>query len=148
MNFIKYRQPDYAAWSPLSNLRDQFTQFFDLAYPGEKQAFDWSPALDVSEDKEKYLVAVELPGLKKEDLQVVVHDGVLTVSGERKSEKEVQDGTVHRSERSYGKFSRSITLPSAVSADRVGASFKDGVLSIEIPKVEEAKPKNIEVKVS
>ena len=148
MNIIKYRQPDYASWSPLSNLRDQFSRFFDLAYPGEGSAFDWSPALDVSEDKEKYLVSIELPGLKKEDLQVIVHDGVLTVSGERKSEKETKDGTVHRSERSYGKFSRSISLPSAVTADKVGASFKDGVLSVEIPKAEEAKPKNIEVKVS
>lgn len=148
MNIIKYRQPDYGLWSPLSNLRDQFSRFFDLAYPGETSALDWVPALDVSEDKEKYLVSIELPGLKKEDLNVVVHDGVLTVSGERKSEKEVKDGTVHRSERSYGKFSRSISLPSAVAPDRVGAAFKDGVLSIEIPKAEEAKPKTIEVKVS
>lgn len=150
MSLIKYTNPETNAWSPLSSVRDHINRLFDLAYNGRSvEGFgDWSPALDASEDKDKYTVAVELPGLKKEDINVTVHDGVLTVSGERKSERDVKEGTVHRTERYYGKFSRSVSLPTAVRADKVGATYKDGVLTVEIPKAEEAKPKNIEVKVS
>ena len=93
-------------------------------------------------------MTVEVPGLKKEDIHVTVHDGVLTIAGERKSEKDVKEGTVHRTERVYGKFSRSISLPSAVKSDKVLASYKDGILSVEVPKADEAKPRNIEVKIS
>jgi len=150
MSLIKYFNPENSSWSPLSNLRDQFSRLFDAAYGGRQpESFgDWSPSLDAFEDKDKYVVSVEVPGLKKEDINVVVHEGVLTVSGERKSEKDVKAGTVHRTERYYGKFSRSVTLPSAVKADQVAASYKDGVLTVEVPKAEEAKPKSIEVKVS
>ena len=148
MSLIKYYNPDLTTWSPFSNLRDHFNRLFDLGAQPADSFGNWSPVLDASEDKEKYTVAVELPGLKKEDLNVVVHDGVLTISGERKSEKETKEGTVHRSERFYGKFSRSVSLPQAVKADQVKASYKDGVLTVEVPKAEEAKPKSIEVTVS
>lgn len=150
MSLIKHRNPELDSWSPLSNLRDQFSRLFDVAFSGRQpESFgDWSPALDAFEDKDKYVVSVEVPGLNKQDLNVVVHDGVLTISGERKAEKESKEGTVHRTERYFGKFSRSVSLPSAVKADQVTAAYKDGVLTVEVPKADEAKPKSIEVKVA
>jgi HSP20 family protein len=88
---------------------------------------------------------VELPGLKREDIAVSLDDGVLVVSGERKTET-VDEGTeIHRQERYYGKFSRALTLPSAVAADKVKAAYKDGILTVTLPKAEEAKPKQIAV---
>lgn len=150
MSLIKYTNPELNTWSPFSTLRDQFNRLFELGLPGRSaESFgNWSPALDATEDKDQYTVTLEVPGLKKEDISVVVQDGVLTVSGERKSEKEVKEGTVHRSERYYGKFSRSVSLPTAVSADKVTAGYKDGVLTVNVPKAEEAKPKSIEVTVA
>ena len=151
MNLSKYyRNPDLNTWPQLTTLRDQLSRMFDLPFTGQAtEAFgDWSPALDAFEDKDKYVVTVEVPGLKKEDIHVTVHDGVLTISGERKSEKDVKEGIVHRTERFYGKFSRSITLPSAVKSDKVFAAYKDGILNVEVPKADEAKPRNIEVKIS
>jgi HSP20 family protein len=146
MNLTKYA-PE---WSPLTQLRDHMNRLFELGLPSRStEAFgNWSPALDAYEDKDKYTVCVELPGLKKEDISVTVDNGVLTIAGERKSEKEVDEGTLHRSERFYGRFSRSVSLPTAVKSAGVSATYRDGILKVEIPKAEEAKPKNIEVKVS
>lgn len=147
MSLIRYINPEL---HPIGNLRDHFGRLFDIAFPtrSAESLSDWTPSLDAHEDKDKYVVAVEIPGLKKEDISVSVHDGVLTVSGERKSEKNVTEGTVHRRERICGKFSRSVSLPAAVRADKVGAVYKDGVLTVEIPKAEEAKPKAVEVRVA
>jgi HSP20 family protein len=149
MNLNKYLNSELGV--PLSSLRDHFNRIFDQSFPNRTSAEsfgDWAPALDASEDKDKYVVSLELPGMKKEDINVTVHDGVLTVSGERKSNKDLTEGAVHRSERYYGKFSRSVSLPAAVSADKVGASYRDGILTVEIPKAEEAKPRQIDVKIS
>lgn len=150
MNLTKYLNSELSNWTPVTNLRDHLNRLFDENVTNRPvESFgDWAPALDAFEDKDKYVVSVELPGIKKEDIHVTVHDGVLTISGERKSEKDVKEGTVHRTERYYGKFSRSVSLPSVVQADKVAAAYKDGVLSVEIPKAEEAKPKQIEVKIS
>jgi HSP20 family protein len=93
-------------------------------------------------------VKVELPGMKKDEIEISLHDGVLTVSGERKTENEVKEGQTFRSERYFGKFQRSVTLPTAVDAGKVKAAYKDGVLTIDLAKAEEAKPKQIEVSVS
>ena len=146
MNLIRYNNPELG--SPLGTFTDQINRLFGLTTRPAESFGDWSPALDAFEDKDKYTVCIEVPGLKKDDLNVTVHDGVLTISGERKTEKDVKEGTVHRTERYYGKFSRSVSLPSAVRADKVSAAYKDGVLTVEVPKAEEAKPKTIEVKVS
>lgn len=150
MSLIRYIHPPLNSLSSFGNLRDQFGRLFDIAFPTRtaESLSDWTPALDAHEDKDKYTVSLEVPGLRKEDITVSVHDGVLTVSGERKSEKDVKEGTVHRTERFYGKFSRSVSLPTAVRSDKVGAVYKDGILTVEIPKAEEAKPKTVEVKVS
>ncbi len=146
MNLIRYNNPELG--SPLGTFTDQINRLFGLTNRPAESFGDWSPALDAFEDKDKYTVSIEVPGLKKDDLNVTVHDGVLTISGERKTEKDVKEGTVHRTERYYGKFSRSVSLPAAVRADKVSAAYKDGVLTVEVPKAEEAKPKTIEVKVS
>lgn len=105
----------------------------------------WSPAVDVAESDNEYLVKVELPGINKEDVKVTVQDSVLTILGEKKQETEPKN--YHRVERSYGSFQRSFTLPTTVKADKVDATFKDGVLTIALPKAEEARPKEIDVKV-
>ena len=132
-----------------SHLRDQLNRLFEGSASRAPESFgDWSPALDAFEDKDKYIVSLELPGLKREDIAVTVHDGVLTITGERKSDAEAKTGTVHRSERAYGRFTRSVSLPPTAKADQVAASYKDGLLQIELPKAEEAKPKTIEVKIS
>lgn len=149
MNLLNTIIPELNQRSPFYHLRDQLNRLFDASASRAPESFgDWSPALDAFEDKDKYVVSLELPGLKKEDISVTVQDGVLTVSGERKREQETTSGNVHRTERYYGKFTRSVSLPPTAKADQVAASYKDGVLHVELPKAEEAKPKSIEVKVS
>lgn len=109
---------------------------------------DWVPTVDIEEGEQDYHITAELPGLKKEDVKITVQEGVLTLQGERKQEKEEQGKRFHRVERSYGAFVRSFALPDAVDEAKVSAEFKDGVLHIRLPKSERAKPKAIEVKVA
>jgi HSP20 family protein len=106
----------------------------------------WAPALDIAERKDAYLVSVELPGVKLDDLKITLDDGLLTIQGERSFADDTSEQQYHRVERSYGAFRRSITLPAHVMADAVEASIEDGVLQILVPKAEEAKPKRIEVR--
>jgi HSP20 family protein len=123
----------------LTNLQDELEKLFGSA----EQV--WTPALDVHEDKENYTVRVEVPGVKIEDIQVSLQDDALVISGERKAET-INEGTeVHRQERFYGKFSRALTFPSNVAGDKVKAAYKGGILTVTVPKVEEAKPKQITV---
>jgi len=105
----------------------------------------WAPALDIAEGKDAYLVTVELPGVKLDDLEITLEDGLLTIQGERHFTTDAADENFHRVERSSGAFRRSITLPAQVEADEVNASMEDGVLRILVPKAEEAKPKRIQV---
>jgi HSP20 family protein len=106
----------------------------------------WAPALDISERKDAYLVTVELPGVKLDDLTITLEDGMLTIQGERRFAEDSSEQQFHRVERRYGAFRRSITLPAHVMADAVEASVEDGVLQIIVPKAEEAKPKRIQVR--
>ena len=106
----------------------------------------WSPAVDVKESDEEIEVSAELPGLDKENIDVSATDGVLTLKGEKKYEKESEDEDVHRTERAYGSFSRAFTLPAEVKADEISAEYKDGVLTVKLPKAEAAKARRIEVK--
>jgi HSP20 family protein len=108
----------------------------------------WSPAVDIREDKDAYLVEVELPGLTKDDVKITMENNILTIQGEKENEKEEKRGDYHRSERVYGSFQRSFTLPSSVKNDKIEAQYTNGILTVTLPKVEEAKPKAIEVKVS
>jgi HSP20 family protein len=109
---------------------------------------EWAPSVDISEDDKEWLVKADLPEVKKEDVKVTVENGVLTITGERKFEKEEKDKKYHRIERSYGNFLRSFALPDAADGSKVNAEFKDGVLKVHLPKSEKAKPKAVEVKVS
>ena len=153
MNLIRYQFPELTQWSPMDRLasfRDEINRLFDGGTPARDSGLfsGWTPALDVYDEKDRFLVSIELPGLKKEEISLSFHDGVLTVSGERKHEREGKEGETFRSERYFGKFQRSVSVPAAVDAGKVTASYKDGVLLIDLPKAEEAKPKQIQVNVS
>src|SRR3989449_9103056 len=109
---------------------------------------DWSPLADITEDEREYVIKAELPELRKEDVKVTVENGVLTISGERKFEKEEKKKKYHRVERGYGSFVRTFALPEDADANKVKAQFKQGMLEVHLPKNEKAKPKQIEVSVA
>jgi HSP20 family protein len=156
MSLTRYQSPELSTWSPfdrLSTLRDEMNRLFDISLPGFGGREDrllgvWNPPMDVFQDKDSVFVKCELPGMKKEDIHLSLHDGTLTITGERKQEREVKEGEGYRSERFFGRFHRSVALPVAVQWDKVKAQYKDGILAITLPKAEEAKPKQIEVQVS
>jgi HSP20 family protein len=135
----------------LADLRDEIDRLFDLPLAGMTSTSPWmsgwTPALDVYEDKDQFVVKAEVPGMKKDDIEVSLHDGSLTISGERKSERESTEAGVYRSERAFGRFQRTIDLPTSVDVSKVKADYRDGILSITLPKMEEAKPKKISVNV-
>lgn len=144
-------------WNPfreMEELQNRLLSAFNLApvRRGEGQesitVAEWAPLVDIIEDDKEYLIKAELPEMRKEDVKVTVENGVLTISGERKLEKEEKGKKYHRIERSYGSFVRSFSLPDDADADKVGAEFKEGVLKVHVAKSESAKPKQIEVKVS
>lgn len=146
---------ELSSWSPfrdLVNMQREIGRVFDGLFPeydAENAVIaQWAPRVDVSESKDAYLIKAELPGVSRNDVKITLHDNVLTIKGEKKEEKEEKDVNVHRVERSYGVFERAFSLPLTVKSEKIDASFKDGVLSIILPKAEEAKPKEIEVKVS
>jgi HSP20 family protein len=109
---------------------------------------DWAPLVDISEDEKEFLVKAELPGLKKEEVKVTIDNGVLTISGERKTEKEEKTKRLHRVERAYGKFERSFTLPDTADPGKVKADFEDGVLQVHLAKSEKAKATAREVQIT
>jgi HSP20 family protein len=107
----------------------------------------WSPLVDITEDEKEYLIKAELPDMKKEDVRLTVENEVLAITGERKFEKEEQGKKYHRTERVYGSFVRSFSLPEDADGSKVSADFKDGMLHVHLPKSQKAKPKAIEIKV-
>src|SRR5207249_5061779 len=145
-------------WNPLREMdeaQNRFNRFFLGGFPnrmgsGEIHSLavaDWSPEIDISQDDHGYLLKADLPEMKKEDVRVTVEDGILRVSGERKTEKEDQKRKFHRMERSFGNFRRSFTLPDDANGSKVTADFRDGVLKVHLPTTPIAKSKAIEVKV-
>src|SRR5437867_4723086 len=145
-------------WNPLREMdeaQNRFNRFFLGGFPnrmgsGEIHSLavaDWSPEVDISEDDHGYLLKADLPEMKKEDVKVTVEDGILCVSGERKSEKEDQKRKFHHIERSYGNFRRSFTLPEDTDSKKVTAEFRDGVLKVHLPTTTIAKTKAVQVKV-
>lgn len=109
---------------------------------------DWAPAVDIKESPEEYVIKAELPEVQKDDVKVIVKDGVLTLSGERKIEKEEKGKKYHRIERAYGTFMRSFSVPDDVDEAKVSASFKDGLLNVHLPKSATAKSRTVDVKIS
>lgn len=151
MNIVK--------WSPFRELEDiqtRLNRFFNETpvrrvegNAGDGFFFaDWVPPVDVQETEKEYLLKVELPEIKKEDVKVEVLDGVLTIEGERRQEKEEKDKRFHKVERSYGKFVRQFALPTEVEAEKVQAEFRDGMLNVHLPKTAVAKPTAVAVKVA
>lgn len=108
----------------------------------------WLPPVDILESKDAYLIRAELPGMKKEDFNLEVNDGTLTLSGERKAESLTEGIEYHRNERVHGRFSRSFYLPQTVKQDGIKATYRDGILEIHVPKAEEAKPRQISINVT
>ena len=144
-------------WDPFRELEDMserlnrvFTRPALHTMGGKEQltVADWIPTVDISESDGEYLIKAELPEVKKEDVKVTVEDGVLTLQGERRQEKEEKGKRFHRVERSYGSFVRSFTLPESVDEGSVRAEYKDGMLNLHLPKTEKVKPKAIDVKVA
>jgi HSP20 family protein len=145
-------------WNPMRELEAMQHRFenllghapLQLRENGEESltASEWSPPVDIAEDDKEYVIKAELPDIHREDVKVTVENGLLSISGERKFEKEEKNKKYHRVERAYGYFARSFSLPDAVDADQVKADFKDGMLTIHVPKSDRARPKQIEVKVS
>ena len=139
----------FARWSPFRELgrHGRLSRLMEEMFGGRSVARgDLAPALDIHESDTEYVVTVELPGVRKEDVSVEVTEGVLSVRGEKTSGKEEKKERSRWVERVYGSFHRSFTLPANASSDRIDASFKDGVLTVRIPKVEQTKPKTIAVK--
>ena len=155
MSIIRYQPPQTLAFSGfdrLSNLRDELDTLFEMPFWSnfgrQSQLFSgWSPALDLYQNNENVIARVELPGMRKEDIEISLQDGMLTINGERKSETAEGD-KAERTERYVGKFRRSISLPTQVDANKVTANYRDGILTVTLPKAEEAKPKQIKVDVA
>ncbi len=147
-------------WNPereLLNIEREFNKLFSsfgshfgLSSNNEESGYEnavWTPLTDIAEDKDTYIIKLDLPGISKSDVKISFIDGQLNISGERKQEKESKDSKYHRVERSFGKYYRSFALPQQIKEDQIDAEFKDGQLTIVVPKAEEVKPKEIEIKI-
>jgi len=142
---------DLMRWDPfkeISTLREEIDRLFDSFFGRQTSMATegfWVPAIDVEETDSDYIVKAELPGLKKDDIKIAVTEDTLTISGERKMEKEEKGKTYHRIEMNYGKFERTIRFPSEVNPEKAKASYKDGILTVTIPKSEKTKAKELEI---
>jgi HSP20 family protein len=157
MSALTRWEPFKTRWDPFKEIEEMEKRLSTwLSHPAirrdsEKEALtvaEWSPLVDITEDEKEYVIKAEIPEMKKDDIKISVQDDVLSISGERKYEKEEKGKKYHRVERAYGSFMRSFTLPEDADGSKVNAEYKDGVLKIHLPKSEKAKPKAIEVKVA
>lgn len=146
MNIVSYNP-----WRQVPLFRNRFNNLFsDFFLPESNGSNDpvltaWNPAVDILDQEDKIVIKAELPGVDKKDIEVDLKDGVLTLKGERSVENEVKEDNYFRRERSYGKFQRAFSLPLDIDPDSIQADYKDGVLTVEFPKPEKAKPKQITV---
>ena len=137
-------------WREIADKFDRYTRTVGQPQAGSQEVIatgDWAPRVDIAETDEAFVIKAEIPEVNKEDVKVTVDNGVLTIRGERKQEKEEKGKRFHRVERYYGSFARSFTLPDNVDETKIMATFKDGMLNLQIQKTEKVKPKVIEVKV-
>ncbi len=138
-------------WDPfaqLENMQRELATWVDVRAARPNAVAEWAPVVDILEEEKAYVIKAELPEMKKDDIHVQLEGGVLTITGERKVEREEKTRKYHRVERSYGAFARSFELPENIDANRIDASYKDGVLTVAVAKSEQALPKQIEVKVN
>lgn len=136
----------WSPWKELEDMQRSLTRLLDSDASANSERGTWLPAVDVRETTDALLIQAELPGIDKKDVRIELHEGRLTISGERKYEKEVNEENVHRIERAYGRFSRSFSLPRDIDTDAAEATMNNGVLEIRLPKKETAKPRSIEVR--
>lgn len=139
-------------WHELSTLQDRINRIFGDSFPTYSSevelATTWAPAVNIFENDEAVTVSIDLPGVKKEDVEITLENNVLTLRGNRKLEYEDKRDNYHRIERAHGAFARSFTLPNRVDAEKIAAEYQEGVLHIHLPKREESKPRQISVKVT
>jgi|ERR1700677_697438 len=160
MTVARWRKPEFWTSAPMrrmTSLREDVDSLFNLALgrlmgpfgnrQGSQLLEGWFPAVDVYEDKDTVTVRAELPGMKKEDIEISLQNGFLTLNGERKEAAKVEGSETYRSERWLGRFQRAISLPCRVDAEKIKATYTDGVLTVSLPKAEEAKPKQIPITV-
>ena len=153
MNLIRYEDPAFPLVREMEEFSEHLNRFLGgrVRANGDKELLtvtDWMPAVDIQETDREYLLKAELPEVKKEDVKVTVENGVLTIQGERKKEKEEKGKKFHRIERSYGTFLRTFSVPVDAEESKVAADFKDGILRVHLPKTEKPRPKAMEVKVA
>lgn len=147
MNIIRWNDP----FRELASLQSRLNRAFDTTLAGPARNDEdlltgaWTPPVDILETKEKTVLKAELPGFDENQIHLHFEDGILSLEGERKFEKESADENYHRVERSYGKFVRSFTIPSNVDNEKISAAFQNGILTVELPKREETKPKAIKI---
>ena len=150
MMLTKYDRTRDTLLEPIRSMDRFFDEFFgrfmDWPRVWEEDSVVWAPRMDVKETKNAFEIKADLPGMKKEDIKISIEDGVLTIKGERRYEEEQKDEDRYYMERAFGTFSRSFTLPTKVNEKDIKATYKDGVLSITLPKAEDAKPKEIEIR--
>jgi len=141
-------------WNPfkeMDELQRRLNSIFNLEQgrvQNGEPIVQWAPVVDVVEDENEYRIKAELPEVQKADVKVIVENGVLTISGERKAEKEEKTRKYHRAERVYGSFARSFSFPEDADESKVSAEFKDGLLTVRLAKSEKAKPRSVDVKVA
>ncbi|NOQ85825.1 MAG: Hsp20 family protein [Deltaproteobacteria bacterium] len=153
MALVRWSSRTWDPFGELSTPQERVNRLFEETSPSTRKEEDpnlgaFYPAVDINEGDKAITLKADLPGIKKEDVHIDVNDGVITLRGERKFEKEDKRENYHRIERSYGSFHRSFTLPSTVDAEKIKAKYKDGILEVTLPKTEEAKPKSIPVEVN
>ncbi len=140
-------------WEPFRNvnsLQEQFSRLFDTSFPGRSSESDlttWAPAVDIQETENELVLKADLPGIEEKDIDVRIENNTLTIRGERKFEKQVNEDNYLRVERSYGSFSRSFSLPNTINTEAINAEYKNGVLTVQMPKRAESKPKQVKVNV-
>lgn len=136
-------------WDELRRMREEMDRFFNSMFGGTalapREVSEWTPAMDVVETANEFIVSAELPGLEKDDIEIEIENNILTIRGEKKEEKREEEGRHYVYERRFGGFSRSFTLPTNVDPDRVTARFENGVLTVTLPKTEEARGRRIEI---
>ncbi len=139
-------------WNPvneMNNLQREINRMFNGITPRNRdedyESAVWSPMVDIVEDADGYTLSFDLPGVSKDDVKMHFADNTLKISGERKAVEEMKDSTCHRIEKVYGKFYRSFSFPAAVNAEKINATYRDGVLTVTVPKAEEVKPKQIAI---
>ena len=154
MSLIRYQTPNSVILPSLdrwANLRSDLDTLFESPFWSgldrhSQLSAGWTPALDLYQGNDNIIAVVELPGMRKEEIEISLQDGTLSISGERKGETAKEDAA--RTERFSGKFRRTVTLPTQVDVSKINASYKDGILTVTLPKAEEAKPKQIKINLS